>query len=282
MTRYRATLAYDGTDYHGFQRQAAEHEPTIQGQVEQALTKIGQPGVTVVGSGRTDAGVHAAGQVIAFEIEWRHTLADLQRALNATLPTDIAVLEMAEAAPDFHPRYSASSREYIYTIYTAPVRHPLYRRYALHVAEPLDVATMDAAATRLVGEHDFAAFGLPTVGEVTVRRMMRADCRLETQPSTLALRFVRVELEANGFLYRMVRSIVGTLLAVGRGAMTPEQFCGVLESRDRSRAGPPVPPCGLCLMRVNYLVPRRPSENHAEKPEARRSEGIDREYNTCN
>ena len=277
MTRYRATLAYDGTDYHGFQRQAAEHEPTIQGQVEQALAKIGQPGVTVVGSGRTDAGVHAAGQVIAFEIEWRHTLADLQRALNATLPADIAVLEMAEAAPDFHPRYSTSSREYVYTIYTAPVRHPLYRRYALHVAEPLDVAAMDAAVARLVGQHDFAAFGLPTVGEVTVRRMMRAECRRETQSP-----IVRVKLEANGFLYRMVRSIVGTLLVVGRGAMTLQQFCGILESRDRSRAGPPAPPYGLCLMRVNYRVPGGPSDNDAQGPGSRRSEGIDREYNTCN
>jgi tRNA pseudouridine38-40 synthase len=262
LTRYRATLAYDGTDYHGFQRQAAEHEPTVQGQVEQALAKIGQPGVTVAGSGRTDAGVHAAGQVIAFEVEWRHTLADLQRALNATLPADIAVLEMAEAAPGFHPRYSASSREYVYTIYTAPVRHPLCRRYALHVAEPLDVAAMDAAVARLVGEHDFAAFGLPTGGEITVRRMMRAGCRLEAQPPMQAERFVRVELEANGFLYRMVRSIVGTLLVVGRGAMTLQQFCDVLESRDRSRAGPPVPPHGLCLMRVNYRVPGGSSEDH--------------------
>ena len=256
--RYRAIIAYDGTGYHGFQRQAAEHEPTVQGQVELALAKIGQPGVTVVGSGRTDAGVHAAGQVIAFEIEWRHTLADLQRALNATLPTDMAVLEMAEAAPDFHPRYSASSREYVYTIYTAPVRHPLYRRYALRVAEPLDVAAMDAAAARLVGEHDFAAFGLPTVGQVTVRRMMRADCRLETQPPTQALRFLRVELEANGFLYRMVRGMVGTLLAVGRGTMTLEQFRAVLESCDRSRAEAPVPPNGLCLRRVTYDFHRDP------------------------
>ena len=111
MTRYRATLAYDGTDYHGFQRQAAEHEPTVQGEVERALAKIGQPGVTVLGSGRTDTGVHAAGQVIAFDGEWRHSPRDLQRALNAVLPADIAVLDLAEATADFHPRYSAVSRE---------------------------------------------------------------------------------------------------------------------------------------------------------------------------
>jgi tRNA pseudouridine38-40 synthase len=245
VTKYRATLAYDGTDYHGFQRQAPEREPTIQGEVEQALAKIGQGDVTVVGSGRTDAGVHAAGQVIAFDAEWRHGAADLQRALNATLSSDIAVLEITRAAQDFHPRYSAVSREYVYTIYNAPVRHPLYRRYALHVADSLDVATMAVAAARLVGERDFAAFGLPTGGEVTVRLMKRAECHFEAP-------FVRVELEASGFLYRMARGIVGTLLAVGRGAMMLEQFDAVVESRDRSCAGAPVPPHGLCLMRVNY------------------------------
>jgi tRNA pseudouridine38-40 synthase len=245
VTKYRATIAYDGTAYHGFQRQAPEHEPTIQGEIEQALTKIGQSGVTVLGSGRTDAGVHATGQVIAFSAEWRHSRQDLQRALNTMLPADIAVMDLDEAALDFHPRYDAVSREYIYTIYSAPVRHPLYRLNALHVAEPLDVEAMDAAAAELVGEHDFAAFGLPTVGDVTVRRMLKAKC-LAAQP------LVQVKLEANGFLYRMVRSIVGTLLWVGRGEMARDQFRAVMESRDRSRAGAPVPPQGLCLTRVNY------------------------------
>ena len=176
---------------------------------------------------------------------------DLQRALNATLPADIAVLDLDEAALDFHPRYDAVSREYVYTIYNAPVRHPLYRLNALHVAEPLDVEAMNAAAADLVGEHDFAAFGLPTAGDVTVRRMLRAECRADL-PSPKGICDGRLELEANGFLYRMVRSIVGTLLLVGRGEMTLEQFRAVMESRDRSRAGAPVPPQGLCLTRVNY------------------------------
>jgi len=243
--RYRAIIAYDGTGYHGFQRQAPEHEPTIQGEVERALSKIGQSGITVMGSGRTDAGVHATGQVIAFDADWRHQVDALQRALNATLPGDIAVVDLSEAAPDFHPRYAAVSREYVYTIYNAPARHPLWRLYALHVAEPLDVTMMSAAAARLVGERDFAAFGQPTAGEVTVRRMMRAECHAEPP-------LIRIELEANGFLYRMARSIVGTLLAVGRGVMTPEQFDAVLTSRDRSRAEAVVPPQGLCLTRVRY------------------------------
>jgi tRNA pseudouridine38-40 synthase len=245
VTRYRATLAYDGTGYHGFQRQAAEHEPTIQGEVERALTRLGQPNITVTGSGRTDAGVHATGQVIAFNAEWRHGLDDLQRALNATLPADIAILDLHEAAADFHPRYDAVSREYVYTIYDAPVRHPLERLYALHVAGPLDVMSMNTAAATLVGEHDFAAFGSPTAGEVTVRRMWRAQV-------SAAPPLIRVELEANGFLYRMARSIVGTLLAVGRGGMTLDEFRGVLESRDRSRAEAGAPAHGLCLTHVSY------------------------------
>jgi tRNA pseudouridine38-40 synthase len=245
VTRYRATLAYDGTGYHGFQRQAAEHEPTIQGEVERALTRLGQPNITVTGSGRTDAGVHATGQVIAFNAEWRHGLDDLQRALNATLPADIAILDLHEAAADFHPRYDAVSREYVYTIYDAPVRHPLERLYALHVAGPLDVMSMNTAAATLVGEHDFAAFGSPTTGEVTVRRMWRAQV-------SAAPPLIRVELEANGFLYRMARSIVGTLLAVGRGGMTLDEFRGVLESRDRSRAEAGAPAHGLCLTHVSY------------------------------
>jgi tRNA pseudouridine38-40 synthase len=172
--RYRAIVAYDGTGYHGFQRQAPEHEPTIQGEIERALNKIGQSDVSVAGSGRTDAGVHATGQVIAFDADWHHAAEALQRALNATLPGDIAVLDLTEAAPDFHPRYDAASREYVYTIYSAPARHPLWRLYALHFVEPLDVTAMATAAAMLVGEHDFAAFGQPTVGQVTVRRMVRA------------------------------------------------------------------------------------------------------------
>jgi len=174
-SRYRAIIAYDGTGYHGFQRQAAEHEPTIQGEIERALAKVNQPGITVLVVGAPmRAFTLPAGDRL--DAEWRHSLEDLQRALNATLPADIAVLDIAEAAQDFHPRYDATSREYVYTIYNAPVRRPLYRHYALHVAEPLDMARMNAAAAALVGEHDFAAFGLPTVGQVTVRRMLKAEC----------------------------------------------------------------------------------------------------------
>ena len=142
--RVRAVVAYDGTDYQGFQRQATG--PTIQETIETALAQVTQERVPIVAAGRTDAGVHAEGQVIAFDTAWRHSLADLKRALNAVLPPDVAVWEVAEARPDFHPRYDADSRHYRYTVYNSEVRAPLERRTSLHIAHSLDVAAMQAAA----------------------------------------------------------------------------------------------------------------------------------------
>jgi len=243
--RFRATIAYDGTRHHGFQRQSPEREPTIQGEIERALRQITSQAITVLGAGRTDAGVHAGGQVIAFDSEWRHGTDDLQRALNATLPADIAVMDVADAAAGFHPRYDARSREYRYTLYNSIRRHPLHRLYALHVPDPLSVPALQAAAQRLIGEHDFAAFGQPTTGESTVRTVYRAEARADAP-------WVTIDLEANGFLYRMARSIVGTLIEVGRGRITIDRFEEILNSRDRSQAEATAPPHGLCLMRVNY------------------------------
>ncbi len=243
--RVRATIAYDGTSYHGFQRQSAEREPTIQGELERALTRTSSGAVTVLGAGRTDAGVHASGQVVAFDVEWRHGLPDLQRALNAVLPDDIAVLEVGEAEADFHPRYRARSRAYRYTIHNALLRDPLHRLYALHLPDPLDVEAMRAAARYLIGEHDFAAFGQPTSGESTVRAVYRAEMGGQRP-------WITIDLEANGFLYRMARSIVGTLIEVGRGKLTVERFAEILDSRDRSRAEATAAPHGLCLTQVNY------------------------------
>ena len=136
--RIKAVIAYDGTDYHGFQRQSPDREPSIQGALEGALSKVGQPGV-VLGAGRTDAGVHASGQVIAFTVDWQHGLKDLQRALNATLPEDIAVLDLEQTVSAFHPRYDAVSRAYRYSISNTRVRNPLTVRYALHVPQELKV-----------------------------------------------------------------------------------------------------------------------------------------------
>jgi tRNA pseudouridine38-40 synthase len=241
--RVRAVVVYDGTDYGGFQRQA--NAPTVQAALEAALTQVTQETVTVLAAGRTDAGVHAAGQVIAFDTAWRHGLGDLQRALNAVLPADIAAQDVDKVAPGFHPRYDARSRRYRYTLYNAPVRWPLARRYSLHVASPLDVAAMQRAAQFLVGEHDFAAFGRSPQGEITVRRVLMAEWG--GSPPWLTF-----DVEANAFLYRMVRSIVGTLLQVGRGKVSVEEFRAVLAACDRSRAGPTAPPHGLCLVEVSY------------------------------
>ena len=241
--RVRAVIAYDGTDYSGFQRQA--NAPTVQAALEAALVQVTQGTVTVLAAGRTDAGVHAAGQVIAFDTAWRHGLGDLQRALNAVLPADIAVQNVDEAAPEFHPRYDASSRHYRYVFYNAPVRWPLTRRYSLYVATALDVAAMQRAAQSLVGERDFATFGRPPQGEITVRRVLMAEWGGEPP-------WLTFDIEANAFLYRMVRSIVGTLLQVGQGKMGVEEFRAVLASCDRSRAGPTAHPHGLCLIGVRY------------------------------
>lgn len=243
--RLRAVVAYDGTLYHGFQRQSLEREPTIQGELERALEKISGRSTTVLGSGRTDSGVHARGQVIAFEVEWRHSPDDLQRAINAVLASDIAVLDVSIADADFHPRYQARSREYRYTIYNSRSRHPLHRLYALHVADPLDADTMRAASRCLIGEHDFAAFGQPTAGDSTIRFVHRVEIGGERP-------WIEIDLEANGFLYRMVRSMVGTLIEVGRGRMPIERLAQILESRDRAQAPATAPAHGLCLMRVNY------------------------------
>lgn len=249
--RVRAIIAYDGTDYSGFQRQA--NAPTVQAALEAALAQVSQERITILASGRTDAGVHAAGQVIAFDTAWRHGLGDLHRALNAVLPADIAVQVVEGAAPDFHPRYDARSRCYRYTLYNAPARWPLARRYSMYVAASLDVAAMDEAAKYLVGEHDFATFGQPPQGEVTVRRVLAAGWG-KKPPFGCAQggHWLTFDIEANAFLYHMVRSVTGTLLQVGRGKMGVEEFIAVLASCNRHRAGPTAPPHGLCLMEVRY------------------------------
>jgi len=238
-----AVIEYDGTDYLGFQLQAEGR--TIQGEVERALAEVTRGETRVVSAGRTDAGVHAAGQVISFVPQWKHSLPELQRAMNALLPEDIAVHQMAWVADNFHPRFSAVSREYRYTILNQPFRSPLARRFAYHYLKSLDVEAMTRAARCLVGSHDFASFGRPPQGENTVRQVYRAEYTRQGQ-------FIYFDIVANAFLYRMVRNIVGTLLLVGIGGLSPKGFEEILQARDRRRAGPPAPAHGLCLMRVSY------------------------------
>lgn len=241
--RVKAIVAYDGTEFLGFQRQATGR--TVQQVLESALERITDTRLRVLAAGRTDAGVHAEGQVIAFDVDWRHCLSDLQRAMNAVLPQDCAVRELVQAASDFHPRYDARSRRYRYTVYNALVRSPLVRRTSLHCRTLLNLDAMEAATGFVVGEHDFAAFGRPTHGKVTVRRVIEAGWIAE-------LPWLHFEIEANAFLFRMVRSIVGTLLEIGRGRLSPDQFREILRSRDRGRAGQTAPAHGLSLIRVRY------------------------------
>jgi len=242
--RYRALLAYEGTAYQGFQWQP--QAPTVQGEVERALAKATRQKVRVLAAGRTDAGVHATGQVIAFDVVWRHEVIDLHRALNALLPADIVVRRLEPAPSDFHPRYDARSRIYRYTILNQPWRDPLLRRFTYHLREPLDVAKMNEAAQVLIGLHDFIAFGQPTRDEgSTMRRVFAARCWREDS-------LVHFEIEANAFLRRMVRRLVGTLLWVGWGRCSVADFAAILYAGADGKAGPAVPPHGLCLRQVTY------------------------------
>lgn len=244
MTRFRALIEYDGTAYYGFQRQIAD-QPTIQGALEQALTQIAHQSVSVTGAGRTDSGVHATGQVISFVLEWRHDVADLQRALNANLPADIAILQLDETTDRFHPRFDALRRAYAYYIFNAPTRSPLRRQRSWHVRHPLDVEKMNEAARYLIGAHDFATFGLPPQGESTVREVFAAHWQRDGE-------FLRFFIEANAFLYRMVRSVVGSLQFVGNGRCSLQEFEAAFKACDRNRSGAAAPACGLYLVSVTY------------------------------
>jgi tRNA pseudouridine38-40 synthase len=247
MTRYRAALAYDGTAYQGFQRQAGS-TPTIQLALEQALERVTGQAVTVNGAGRTDSGVHATGQVIAFDVDWRHSDADLLRALNAVLPGDIALQDIAPQ-PGFHPRFDAVARLYTYDVLNAPQRQPLLRFRAWHVWAALDVDVMAAAAALLLGEHDFATFGQPPQGTNTVRAVLRSEWAAQPVSGGTRLTYT---IEANAFLQHMVRRVVGMLVEVGRGALTLAQFEAAFRAADLAQAGPLAPPQGLVLAAVRY------------------------------
>lgn len=244
----RARVAYDGTDFVGFQRQAARRGRTVQGEIESAIEKVCGERVVVVGAGRTDAGVHATGQVVAFDVNWRHSLDALGRALNAALPDDVAMCDLAVCEPGFHPRYSAKSRTYVYTAYASEVRQPLLQRFAWQLKCQPDVQAMNDAASRLVGAHDFAAFGRAPSGrsnENTVREVYRA----EWQEKEDRLCFT---IEANAFLFRMVRRIVMALVRVGRGEYSPDEIEKILKSKDAQQIKGLAPACGLCLVNVKY------------------------------
>jgi tRNA pseudouridine38-40 synthase len=282
MPSFKIIVAYDGTDYVGWQRQATG--VSIQGLMEDALRELDGCAVAVAGAGRTDSGVHALGQVAAFTLARAIEPDAVVRALNAHLPHAIRVLSADEVPPSFHPRFDARTKAYRYRIWNGEVLSPFERRYAWHVPGPLDVQAMSAAARLVEGRHNFAAFQATgsdvatTEREVVESRILRtadfglrndrgvwiADCglpeirspqsaldnhsALRTPHSTL----LEYEITGTGFLRHMVRTIVGTLVEIGRGRRPVEWITAVLASRDRAAAGPTSPAAGLFLVRVDY------------------------------
>ncbi|GMQ80427.1 MAG: tRNA pseudouridine(38-40) synthase TruA [Planctomycetia bacterium] len=248
MRSLKITLSYDGTDYSGWQVQPGAR--TVQAAVEAALQQVTGARVRVAASGRTDAGVHALGQVVSLATESRLAGGTLERACNATLPRDIAVHAVEEAPGDFHARRDAVQKRYEYRIHNHPVADVFRRRYTWHVAAPLDVDAMARAAQGLTGEHDFCGFeatGAPRKTTVrTVRELTVGQGRGAAEDE------IRIAIQANGFLYKMVRNIVGTLVEVGRGARAESWPIEVLAGRDRRRGGPTAPAQGLFLVRVEY------------------------------
>ncbi|MGH9327719.1 MAG: tRNA pseudouridine(38-40) synthase TruA [Terriglobia bacterium] len=253
MRNLRLDIAYDGTDYFGWQCQP--EKPTIQGCIESALERVLAERVRLIASSRTDAGVHATGQVANFPTAVPIPCPNLQKALNDTLPLSIRILGVREATPDFHARYHARVKIYRYRIVQAPVPSPFIARFAHHVPRPLDRVRMSKAARLVEGEHDFTSFaasdpassGLRNIPESAVRCVFLS--RLVWRPRTSILVY---EIRGNGFLYRMVRNIVGTLLEIGLGRLVPDEMGRILDVRQRARAGPTAPARGLCLAKVEY------------------------------
>jgi tRNA pseudouridine38-40 synthase len=248
LRTYKATVEYDGTDFAGFQWQHGTR--TVQGVLETALAERVGLAARVTGAGRTDAGVHALGQVVSFACETRIPVERLALALNGALPHDISVRCVEEVEAEFSARFSASSRLYAYLILNRRMRSALWNRYSALCIEPLDIGAMRAAAAYLPGERDFASFTNELQpGQTTMREVMR--CRIGR-----ARDLVIVRIEANAFLRGMVRNLVGTLMEVGAGRRAPEAVPAILDARDRRQAGPTAPPQGLCLLKVRY-GPRR-------------------------
>ena len=237
-------LEYDGTDFHGWQTQPSGN--TIQDHLEAALAAfVGSP-LETVSAGRTDAGVHASGQVVHFETHIDRPLWNWVRGVNAFLPAAIRVRWAHPVPDDFHARFSARSRTYTYSIYNDPVDSPLRARFATWVFQPLDVAAMQAGADRLLGEHDFTAFRAAECQAASpVRDLQQAQW---TQDGGLIV----LQIRANAFLHHMVRNIVGSLFEVGRGARPADWMAELLAARDRTAAGRTFPAQGLCLRHVEY------------------------------
>ena len=245
IRNFKITLAYDGTRYSGWQKQGNTGN-TIQGKLEKVISAMFGTAVEVQGSGRTDAGVHAAAQVANFKIDTKASAAEVCRYLRSYLPQDIGVLSVEEVDAQFHARLSAKRKTYRYRIWNSDVPNVFERKYLYLCPDPLDVAAMEACVPYFLGTHDFRAFcSNPDLKKSSVRTIY--EMRLERLGPEL-----RLTVTGSGFLYNMVRLVAGTLLEAGRGHLRPEEILEILERQDRRRAGPMAPACGLCMMEVAY------------------------------
>ena len=242
---FKIVIEYDGSAYCGWQIQP--NGPTIQERIETALQRMTRSKVNLIGSGRTDGGVHALGQVANFTCDTNIDAQAFQSGLNSLLPTDIIIRSCREVDETFHARFNAKSKTYRYHILNSPLPAAIGRHYHWWIRKPLDVEAMTAAAGYLVGKKDFKAFeatGSPRAH--TIRHVLRADILLKDNS------FIFLEIQAEGFLRYMVRNITGTLVEVGKGNMPPEEIIAILASKDRGRAGMTAPAQGLCLVEVLY------------------------------
>ncbi|MDD5681174.1 MAG: tRNA pseudouridine(38-40) synthase TruA [Candidatus Omnitrophica bacterium] len=251
MKNIRLTVEYDGTNYNGWQIQDSEQRKkggkvkTVQGTLEGALFNILSKRVRLISSSRTDSGVHALGHVANFKSSTKLTPTRIKNALNSILPSDIVIKEAEEAGINFNAQYDAMSKTYRYLICNQNHISPFIRKYAYHFRQPLNVALMRKEAKAIVGKHDFRAFSNGAKRENSVRTIKKLDVSRKDN-------IIKIEIEADGFLYNMVRNIVGTLIEVGRGRFRPGSVKQILEKKDRNLAGPTVPAKGLCLVEVRY------------------------------
>ncbi|HLE50921.1 MAG TPA: tRNA pseudouridine(38-40) synthase TruA [Anaerolineales bacterium] len=244
MVRYKVILAYDGTDFQGFQRQAKAR--TVQSVVEAALRSFGWEGKAVLAAGRTDTGVHASGQVIAFDLDWAHSTQGLQRAINAHLPSDVVVRSVRQVSVDFHPRYAAQARRYQYRIFCDEVRQPLQERYAWRVWPEVSTALLQQLSNRLIGTHDFGAFGSPPrAGGSTVRNITSAIWLVDGPEMIF-------EIIGNAFLYRMVRRLVSFQVEVAQDKMAQGELDRFLVDWVTIPVRGTAPAHGLTLVEVIY------------------------------
>jgi len=251
LRTFKLTVAYEGTNYFGWQVQP--NKPTIQGKLQQAIQAITSMSVSVVGSGRTDAGVHALGQVVSCRLPWRGSAEQLGLALNTKLPADITIRESVESVEGFHAIRDAIRKRYRYQLQLGGAVSPFERRYRWHVKTALDFGRMHDAAPLFLGEHDFASFQAAGAERLsTVRTIFDCSVLRQAQSGDHDGDLIAIEIEADGFLYNMVRNIVGSMVEVGSGKRDKQWLHSVFAARNRSKAGPTAPAHGLCLLRVDY------------------------------